>query len=116
LLLLFHRSSEFLEGVVPRKLLAALCATAMTAVLVPLSAAHAHAHYYACVEAHLGAWLHFQRCNGCWDREWVHPGRAFRVDWQSDGYLLVWNRDAKGWIKHYRLRIAPQAYCRAAGI
>lgn len=77
----------------------------------------AHAHYrppyfQACVAAKFHTWLF--RCEGC--REPVNRGRAFRVERQHGGHLLVWNLEMHGWVHLAALNLAPQSYCRAAGI
>jgi hypothetical protein len=103
-------------------------AAAVAIGLVAISAANAdsyhrhhqhHQQYYrACVTADYGVWLY--RCPrgeypaSCWVP--VQSGRAFRVERQQGGYLLVRNHSARGWIELNSLRIAPQEYCRAAGL
>jgi hypothetical protein len=93
---------------------------------VAVSTAHAHSdrpyyYYRACVTADYGAWLYASRCDredyypdSCWVS--VNPGRAFRVERQRGGYLRVRNLETRGWVELNSLRIAPQAYCRAAGL
>ncbi len=105
-----------------RRLLLALGAAAL--MIAPIagtasSSAHAHSYrapYRACVTADQGAWLYAHRCHHhrCWVP--VYSGRAFRVERQVGGYLLVQNLEARGWVELNSLRIAPQTYCRAAGI
>jgi hypothetical protein len=114
-------------------LLSAWCAAAAVVASIASSATPADAHYdrpyRACVVAEHGAWLHTHRCRGyggygygygynegygCWEP--VHRGRAFRVERQAGGYLLVWNLEQRGWAELYALSLAPQAFCRAAGI
>jgi hypothetical protein len=132
--LLFHLSSEFLEGLVPRKLLLALCAITVTAASIALGATNATAHrpdrYYACVLTNSYTRLYSdwcdrcnrcdycdRCCNRCYDcAEPVRAGRAFRVLSQRGGYLLVRNLQTQGWVHLGHLQIVSQAYCRAAGI
>jgi hypothetical protein len=81
--------------------------------------AQAHSRYRACVTADHGAWVFADRCyrqdrRRCWRP--VRRGWAFRVLRQEGGYLLVRNRQARGWIELHSVRFAPLVYCRAAGI
>lgn len=79
------------------------------------TSAYAHdrpPYYQACVTAKFHTWLH--RCDRC--REPVNRGRAFRVERQHGGHLLVWNLEMHGWMRLGALTLAPQSYCYAAGI
>jgi hypothetical protein len=79
--------------------------------------AHAHypAPYRACVVTNYDARLlwcpHRHHC-----RVWVEQGRAFRLEWQSNGGAWVRNREMRGWIELDALRLADKKLCRAAGI
>lgn len=99
----------------------ALFASMLGVAATALSVAPAHAHrapYRACLVAHSGAWLYTDWCHHhrhrC--RVPIPWGRAFRVERQSGAYLRVWNLEASGWVELGALTLAPQAYCRAAGI
>ena len=89
----------------------------MLAAAAAAASTSAHAHYWppyyqACVTARHHTWLY--RCYGC--REPVNRGRAFRVERQHGGHLLVWNLEMHGWMPLGTLGLAPQSHCRAAGI
>jgi hypothetical protein len=113
---------QFVErALVSRRLLLAVGTAALAIASIAASAAFAHAHSYrpyyrACVTADHGAWLYAPHCHRyrCWVP--VHSGRAFRVVRQTGGYLLVRNLEMRGWVELNSLHIAPQEYCRAAGI
>jgi hypothetical protein len=98
---------------------AALMIGATALVAAPAGADSRHHHYRACVTAAHGAWLFPFRCHhghGYRCAQPVRHGRAFRVTRQKGGYLLVRNLQARGWIELNSVHIAPQAFCRAAGI
>ena len=98
---------------------AALIFGATTLVAAPARAESRHHPYRACITAADGAWLFPLRCHhgrGYRCAQPVRHGRAFRVTSQKGGYLLVRNLQARGWIELNSVRLAPQAFCRAAGI
>ncbi len=78
----------------------------------------AHAHYLpngACVVTKYDTpvlWCPSYRCRGVW----VDWGRAFRVQWKSDGGVWVWNREMLGWIDRHAVRRDDERLCKAAGI
>jgi hypothetical protein len=120
---------------VNRRLLLALCVTALTTSALAWVSTPAYAdsrgHYNrACVVAEYGArlrWCRHDDCGRCRHDDCgrcrrddcdmsVGWGRAFRVKGQSGRHLLVSNWEMEGWIDIGDLRFAPQKFCRAAGI
>jgi hypothetical protein len=88
------------------------------------TASAGHDYYGACVLAERGARLYSlyanRWCDDCCCRRpaWRHvrAGRAFRVEDQQGGYVLVSHREARGWIPYRHVRFAHEAFCRAAGM
>lgn len=109
-----------------RRSLFALGAAALAILSTTAGAASAHDEdvhippYRACITTEHGAWLFAETCRHYHHHHHcmrpVRSGLAFRVVGQKGGYLLVRNWRRRGWIELNSVRIAPQAYCRAAGL
>ena len=105
------------------RLLFAVSVGLATAASVALSAAPASAYGPACVVAEPYARFfpsYADPCDSCCCRRprgWpVQPGLAFRVEGQHRDYLYVRHGRDRGRISYRHVRLAQEAYCRAAGM
>jgi hypothetical protein len=109
-----------------RRLLLAVSVGLAAAASVALGAASAHAHAPVCVVAEPGARVfpfdsdRHHHCRSCCCRRprgWpVRPDLAFRVEGQHGAYLHVRHGRNVGRIFYRHVRLAPDGFCRAAGM